>query len=510
MKKLFLILLFTSFAILRFYNARDFFFWHIDEDVISLTVKRILVDLRPQLIGFPIPGGVYLGPLIYYVLSIPYIIVLMNPLGLPLVGAAFGTAATFLVYKVGKTIFEKETIGIFAAIIFGFSYLVNAYGRILTGLSVACVLALITYYLLYRNVRFKKPRDFFLLGLVLILASQNEGTSISLIPLSIMILFIYHYRVNIKHFFRVLLLFLSFHIPLLIFDLRHNFFLTNSTLGFLSRENSSSVSAFDLNHFINALMIFPNALSRIILVSGEKDIANQILPCNDLVLSRISLINPSLFILAALFLGIFIIQKVNTKKEIGKTIIFVHLLILIFGILFFNLFLTGYSYEWITVIFFPGFAFICAYVMDKIFQKNLGGVFISFCLLVFVFLNVQAIFMGTGHFGLANKAGAVRYAISQTNGQPFSVDSLGSCYAQGYVYLLWYFGQMPSKVRGLIFDQSAVTLNTSSPFVGIVFVNPSRNESPEFWQKYNRYKSFELNSKKIDDIEIIIVPPEVI
>src|SRR3972149_11660995 len=85
-------------ALLRLNKSQELFFWHVDEDIIALTVKRILIEHRPQLIGFPIPGGIYLGPLFYYLISIPYFLVGMNPTKLYVFSAILGTFATFLTY----------------------------------------------------------------------------------------------------------------------------------------------------------------------------------------------------------------------------------------------------------------------------------------------------------------------------------------------------------------------------------------------------------------------------
>ena len=106
LKKYLPIFIFFAAFLLRIYHSNQLFFWHIDEDIIALTVKRIVVDHHIQLIGFPIPGGIYLGPLFYYLISFFYFIYKMNPFGLPFFAAIIGTISTLLVYKVGSIIFR--------------------------------------------------------------------------------------------------------------------------------------------------------------------------------------------------------------------------------------------------------------------------------------------------------------------------------------------------------------------------------------------------------------------
>lgn len=506
MKKLFLLLSFLVFIVLRFYKASDFFFWHVDEDLIAMTVKRIVVDMRPQLIGFPIPGGIYLGPLIYYVLSVPYLFSGMNPLGLPYVAAILGFVTTVLVYKLGKTIFENKTIGIFSVIIFGFSYLVNVYGRIMTGLTFAPIYALLVYLLLFKLVKSRKINNVLPLGILLIFAAQDEGTSLSLLPFVAIVWYIYRFKIQKRSLYAVLALFLFSHASLLIFDLRHNFFLTRSFFGFfVKRDVTSNIPIFD--SILSPLAIFPNTLSRIMFVSGEKDVASQVLPCADLVYGRLVSINPLVFLLAVVILGAFIFGQIFTnRRQVGAKIIFTHLLILVFGIFVFNLLLPGYSYEWMLAIFFPGFAFISAYILYQVYTKGLAGkILVLIFFAAFSFFNIKAIYFGSGHFGLNNKIEAVNYAISRIGDQPFSLTSLGGCFAQGYLYLFWYFGHLPSSVSGLIYDQSAITLPKENPLTSVVIVNPSKNESFDFFMKYNLFKSMSTESKKIDDIEVFII-----
>src|SRR3989338_11039878 len=91
---LFLFIIFSF--LLRLWKNQELFFWHVDEDIVALTVKRILVDHRPQLIGFPIPGGIYLGPLVFYLLAIPYGLSRMDPSALPYYSAMLATLTVYL------------------------------------------------------------------------------------------------------------------------------------------------------------------------------------------------------------------------------------------------------------------------------------------------------------------------------------------------------------------------------------------------------------------------------
>ena len=505
MVKVFLFLIIAGSAALRFWRGPDLFFWHVDEDIIALTVKRILIEHRPQLIGFPIPGGIYLGPLFYYLISIPYFLVGMNPTKLYVFSAILGTFATFLTYKVGKIIFEREIIGILAAIIFGFSYLSNVYGKVMTGLTFTPILSLLIYLILYQIIKQKKPKYFLWLGVILLTAAQNEGSSLSLIVLAIVIFAIYRIRVPIKKLILVVGMFIAFHLPLLIFDLRHNFFLTNSFLNFIKGNTLGNQSTLNIFTAFDGIEIFPRTFARFLMPSGPNDVSAQILPCHDLAIARLSSISPSMFILAIAIIGFFIISQIFKKKRVpGERIILIHFAVMVFGIIVYNLFLVGYSYEWITVIFFPGFAFLVSYFLSEIFWKKITGKMLVLSLMVFfMIVNTKAVFNSSDPFSLYKKSAAVKFALSQVSGREFYLESLGGCFNQGYLYLFWYFGQLPISAEGLIFDP-AFFESGEKPDLGVVLVHDLKNTDDSF-AKYTNYLSQTISRKKLGGIEVLIV-----
>lgn len=492
-------------AALRFYKGQQLFFWNVDEDIIGLTVKRILIDHRPQLIGFPIPGGIYLGPLIYYIISVPYAFSLMNPLVLPIFSAIIGLITVFLIYKVGKTIFEDEKVGFFAALIYGFSYLSNVYSRLLTGLSIVGILALLTYLFLYQNLRSKKPTNLLLLAVVLIISAQNEATSLSLIVLVAISWIIYRFKVPAKTAVFSILLFIVFHIPLLVFNLRHDFNIIRSFLNFFTKSPESASGSYNL---LNIFEVFPKTLSRFLFISGNNDINGQILPCSYLVDNRNYTIIFA-YILAVLILGFFLgSQVLNKKTNLGPKIITIHLGVLIIGLALFNLFLRGYFYEWTLVIFFPAFSLIASYSLVRIFKKGaLYKLAIFSLLILFAFTNIKSTTTNSNRFGLLSKVEAVKIALKETNNAPFYLDSIGSCFQEGYVYLFWYYGRQPFlSYADDVFGSGIIQKpDIPKPKLGIVMVNKGEVETADFYQKYNFYQSKASKVIDVNEVQVLIV-----
>ena len=544
-------LIFASFILLAFlvriFQARELFFWNIDEDLFGFTAKRILVDQRPVLIGYPIPGGIYTGPLFPYILALWYGIARMNPFNLPILAALLGTVTTFLVYIVGKKICASKLVGVVAAVFFAFAFLVNIYSRVLTELTLVPLLALLVYLILYQNITpvpespaiddgderksfwgfrygvsdFKtkkprllsrgvltkhKPKHLLLLGMVLVVAVQNEGSSLSLLALVVVSWLIFRFPVPRATLVRVGMLFAAFHLSLVFFDLRHDFFLLKSFLNFFSVKSPAAV--FSFSTLSNTFQVFPAAVSRFLVISGQNDIAAQILPCADLVAARTAAIPPVLFWLAVGIIGYFIVRTLFIKpKEAGPKIIFIHLMIMFGGIFAYNIFLGNWFYEWLLVIFFPGIAIILALMMKDLMDLGKWGRLIGLVFLVgFLFLNLLPLVSATSRFGLAARSRAVKAALTEIGDKPFGLDSIGSCFAQGYNYLFWYFGNFP--VQSYSDEQMVPTYylhsGSQKPEVGVVMVNPSQVESQSFWETRAEYLSKTLVRKQVGEIEILI------
>jgi len=127
----------------------------------------------------------------------------MNPLNFPILSALIGSLVAFAIYIIGKLIFEKESLAVFATIIFSFSYLANVYSRLLTGLTFAPILSLLTYYLLYKIVNGAHRKYFLCLAFVLAIATQNEGTSLSLLMLSVVVFVVFRVKVKLGQLLQI-------------------------------------------------------------------------------------------------------------------------------------------------------------------------------------------------------------------------------------------------------------------------------------------------------------------
>ena len=112
----------------------------------------------------------------------------------------------------------------------------------------------------------------------------------------------------------------------------------------------------------------------------------------------------------------------------------------------------------------------------------------------------------SSRFGLLGKMSATQYAVSKIGSNSFFLDSIGSCYEQGYNYLFWYFGRPPSFTKNLIIDPLLVEQQKQATTqLGVIMVTHSNKNKFEFYEKYAQYRRRMIDQKMFKDIEILIV-----
>src|SRR5690348_15619781 len=100
----------------------------MDEEVMNLIQRRIVLGVHFPLIGSVSPLGTYLGPYWYYIGALVLGISKLNPIGQGYFAAALGTFNIWLIYWVGKELFNKK-VGLFAAFFYSTSFLMVIFDR---------------------------------------------------------------------------------------------------------------------------------------------------------------------------------------------------------------------------------------------------------------------------------------------------------------------------------------------------------------------------------------------
>lgn len=217
---------------LRFYKLSEYMTFLGDEGRDAIVVKKILVDRHIPLIGPPTSvGNIYLGPLYYYMMTLPMAIFYLNPVAAAGMNAVLGVLTVAFIYYLGKIWFSRLS-GLIAAYLYAISPVTIIYSRSSWNPNPAPFFSLIVMFSLYKLHKTGNFLWLILTGLAAGAALQMHYLSIILIPAA-GVLWIYAviYRKinklkNVRLVWGTLLGIFSFIFimsPLVWFDLRHNF-----------------------------------------------------------------------------------------------------------------------------------------------------------------------------------------------------------------------------------------------------------------------------------------------
>jgi len=274
MKKFFLknwelIILFIIIAIavfLRFSNIFKLQFFTYDQSRDALFVKRMIVDREFRLLGTQTSlPGMYLPPFYFYTIAPVLWLFRLNPVGIDFYSALIGVLTVPLVYFVANKLFGKPA-GIFSAGLFAVSPIVVELTRRAWNPNTLPFFILVSFYFVYQYFKEKKDKFFLLaFGFYGYCLSLHFGVW-TLAPLFFVLWLICLVKEKkIKTAIGALLIIFFFISPLLLFELRHNFFLTSQ----------AKVFFFDGNHLgIRMNNIFESFIASlvaifVILISGK-------------------------------------------------------------------------------------------------------------------------------------------------------------------------------------------------------------------------------------------------
>lgn len=501
MRKYLPVVVFISAIFLRFSRLSELMYFMIDEDRYSFVMKRIFVDHKLILAGVTIPGGIYLGPAYFYVSGLLQLLFGFNPILMGAVASAVGAISVMGVYWLGKKFFGFTT-GIIAATFYTFSYIIVIYSRIYWTLTWSSLAALTTYWGIYQIIRQQKFAYMYLMTGWFILGSQSDASYFSLIVLAIIML----WRLK-KHLLIPIALLITAQLPLLAFDLRHDFHNTQLILQRLT--TLSSVGTPSIHNTVKALMIFPKGVADLLVVYPPYDITYRLSPAEAAKSLRESRRSTPVIILASLMLVVFLLYRHKGQTALPATIIKTHLQIAIVGVLLYSFVFPGYVHTWFLTILFPAFALMIGWLLQ--FLINHGWQYMVAVIMVLFSISHTYFLINTKNpFGFKYKQQAVQYAITQMQGKKFFLNSLGSQAYGGYRYLFWLYDHEPVRsymdnfYSGWIYE----TPSEIPAEVGVVMVNisPFEPESKDSTQQINQARSQAIHKQTFGGIEILVVP----
>lgn len=283
------LLLITLF--LRVYRIDSYMTFLGDEGRDALMIKRILVTADIPLIGPPTSiGNMYLGPLYYYMMSVPMALSWLNPVAAAIMVALIGTVTVGLIYFFARQWFGKIP-ALIAAVLYAVSPVNITYSHSSWNPNPAPFFALTALLGIFLARKTHDFRYFLLTGISLAFAVQMHYLALILLPIY-GVIWLYEFYLlkkqkgRMKYFgwgtFGAVAAFLILMSPLFIFDLRHNWmnFRAFSTF-FSNRETTVNLNIF------NSLGRLPVVYSNTLIgryLGGTNEILSWILSALILIL----------------------------------------------------------------------------------------------------------------------------------------------------------------------------------------------------------------------------------
>lgn len=495
-----LILALAAF-LLRVYKIEDLFYFTYDESIPAFVGRRAILWQHIPLIGGVTPFNFHLAPYFYWFLAFILFLGNLNPIVWGWAAAFIAVATTFMMYLVGRS-FASRKLGITAAILWAFSYLANVYDRHLWALWWGPLVSLVVIFSLYKIIK-GNERFVFLLALILAFAIHADPSNLVFVVLAVVAWLVYKIPIKKSTLLAFLIIIFSF-LPLVVFDIRHNFANIRPVLDFIKAGRNTP--GFESQKFINNSLIFPQAASRLIYTFGDNEIAKQYSYCQTFVREKFQAIPwPIILITSLSILGFLFWSFAGYKNNQGWRTVSILIILYFLGIQLYGTVFRADIFEHYITGLFAVFLLILAKVLTLL-PKNLWLAFLA----IFVTMNLHKLLTSQNSQGLTYKREAIVYTMQQVGDRPFSLDSLSTCWKlNGYRYLFTVFGREPVKSYvdpnfAYLYGTTLVAEKHPATVVAFV-VHDFVLETDEFYARHTLLKSHEIKSAIFGVIEVIIM-----
>lgn len=245
------IIVILSAVFLRFYRFESFVTFLGDQGRDAIILKRIVTLEHFPAIGAPSSlGQIFLGPFFYYLIA-PFLLIFnFNP-----VGPAFGVGLLSIVGIIAAYYLVRRETGYFTALVFltfaGFSFVNIQFSRFAWNPNLLPVFSFLTLYFYFKSCTAKNRLFPVLFGSFLSFSVQLHHLALLLLlPVSLNYIYLLWEskknirKVRILNIFISLLSFLFFSLPLVIFDLRHDFLNSRNFLRFFTEGGPADSRQF--------------------------------------------------------------------------------------------------------------------------------------------------------------------------------------------------------------------------------------------------------------------------
>lgn len=378
-----------------------------DQEYLAMSAKSILVDHKLTLIGASTSvGEIFIGPLYNYFIAGVFWIGKMDPYLIDFANNCWAVLTILGIFIVGKNLFNLKT-GVFASLlaILSFNFLQNQ--NLPPLLFPLPLISLALFYLLNQ-----KKINWIWVAIMLGFSFQLHFTAIFFPPMIISLVILRKEKIKAKGMILPLLIVILFLLPLILFDLRHNFSISKNAFNFFKQSNEGSFNlASQLFH--SFYISFDNL--------------------SDLIFPNLLAIPGISAVLIALF-GVFILAKKKRKK-----IVLLALAWLLIPVICFS-FYKGLTLKYYYAIQEPIFFLLIGFLLSILFKKLFSKILILLLLAVLVNSLLFGKHKWSSNGGLFYKIKAFDFIKEKVKQERFYLSfTVDPARMGGYQYLKYYY-----------------------------------------------------------------------
>ena len=256
--------------VLRFWRIEVLTTFSGEEGKDFLIVRKIITQKHLTLLG-PMIGPynnvsqVFLGPAYYYLILLPLFLFNYNPIGPAIFVATLSGLTVCLVYLIGRKLFNSQ-IAFFSAVLYAISPTLVEQGRSSNPAYFIPIFSSILIFSILKVILDKKENYLVLVGASLGFLFQFHLTTVAAFLNTLIIFLILKPKIKIIKYSYAFFSFILVISPIIIFELRHKFFISTSILAQIRYAKNLKSSPADL---LISLISSPQKLVESIITQGN-------------------------------------------------------------------------------------------------------------------------------------------------------------------------------------------------------------------------------------------------
>ena len=479
-----------TIILLRTWKVAELFNFTFSEEHQAFLAWEQIKNFHPIWIGVSAANiYYYLGPGFTYINALLFKISNGDPASLAWFASLLGLATTASIYYVARTFFSNQ-IGLYAAIIYGCSTLINLNDRRFWNPT---PIPFITIWMVFSLIKAKKNPNWLILTAGLIGAAFH--THLTMVLFMVPTLYVVYVsfkkqtlKTNMKAALLACIVYLIVTSPLIVFDVVHNFDNLMMPMRTITGKQRAALDTINMPNMASHLGEISSSFGRLWYIKLYSNPQDEVVleSHNDQTRGNIMLAS-----ITFLVLFYFLIKNKNEGYEIFS--------ISIITILFAFILYPSYNPEYYLMSILTLMAIAIAYGMNSMPQKLSNSI-----LALFIIANIATTMTLSDKYGLLTRAQLVKKTMQGIGNKSYELETIGELPKPAFTYAGWryifkYYGATPAKsnvdpVLGWIYPDE---ISKEVPELKVIVadtIEPKFDQEPIATFSNGPYRSYVFNS----------------